>query len=219
MKKTLFLCAIFQTIFSFGQAYIIDKRHPESPIVSPYEFTGILYGSKIEGTNYIKVSEFSLDNEITKRIQNQIKEKKNSIDEQFKRVYELIETSNRECYLRPGHLEGIICSLFDSSQNNNITFRLGLLDLAINCVGKNNVKQIDKDILCAVQETWICNRYQSERLKEDNLTLEWVFSLFARKEAFEAMGWKPMYDDGTKPKEPIKKQEPEIDPDEITITF
>ena len=122
----------------------------------------------------------------------------------------------------------------DSVQSTNLTHeqimkkkkesaiaRLGLLDLAINRLGKNKVKQIDIDILMAVYVLWICDGdgRQDERLKEDNLTLEWVFSLFARKEAFEATGWKPMYDDGTVPKEPVQKEEPEIDPDEITITF
>ena len=99
--------------------------------------------------------------------------------------------------------------------------RLGLLDLAINHIGKNNTKQVDIDILEAVKIMWICggDRRQDERLKTDNLTKEWVFSLFARKEAFKAMGWEPMYDDGTMPKEPVEKEEPEIDPDEITITF
>ena len=78
-----------------------------------------------------------------------------------------------------------------------------------------------EDILEAVKIMWICggDRRQDERLKTDNLTKEWVLSLFARKEAFKAMGWEPMYDDGTMPKEPVQKEEPEIDPDEITITF
>ena len=122
----------------------------------------------------------------------------------------------------------------DSVQSTNLTpeqimkkkkesaiARLGLLDLAINRLGKNNAKQIDIDILLAVYELWLCDGdgRQDERLKEDNLTQEWVFSLFARKEAFEATGWEPMYDDGTMPKEPVQKEEPEIDPDEITITF
>ena len=99
--------------------------------------------------------------------------------------------------------------------------RLGLLDLAINHIGKNNTKQVDIDILEVVKIMWICDGdlCQEERLKEDNLTIEWVLSLFARKEAFKAMGWEPMYDDGTVPKEPVQKEEPEIDPDEITITF
>lgn len=99
--------------------------------------------------------------------------------------------------------------------------RLGLLDLAINHIGKNNTKQVDIDILEAVKIMWICDGdlCQDERLKEDNLTIEWVFSLFARKEAFKAMGWKPMYDDGTEPKEPVKKEEPEMDSEEITISF
>lgn len=122
----------------------------------------------------------------------------------------------------------------DSVQSTNLTpeqimkkkkesaiARLGLLDLAINRLGKNREKEIDRDILMAVYVLWLCggDRRQDERLKEDNLTIEWVFSLFARKEAFEATGWKPMYDDGTEPKEPAKKEEPEMDPEEITISF
>ena len=103
----------------------------------------------------------------------------------------------------------------------NAIARLGLLDLAINRLGKNKEKQIDIDILMAIDAMWLSRgcTHQDERLKTDNLTKEWVFSLFARKEAFKAMGWEPMYDDGTMPKEPVQKEEPEFDPDEITITF
>ena len=105
--------------------------------------------------------------------------------------------------------------------------RLGLLDLAINHIGKNNTKQVDIDILEAVKIMWICDGdlCQEERLKEDNLTIEWVLSLFARKEAFKAMGLKPMYEDKTTKLEEDEEQQqkpslPTYPEDEdITISF
>ena len=263
MKKILFLLLVIQSIFGYGQYDYFKIEQPTTKYDSPYMFDVTLYGYKKENGNYIrieksikKIEAFSYENETTIRVLKEIEANRQFIDERFKRVYELIDISNKNNYLRPGHLLGTIrvsiiplekkmiriikeegkpiMTKEDSVQSTNLTpeqimkkkkesaiARLGLLDLAINRLGKNNAKQIDIDILLAVYELWLCDGdgCQDERLKEDNLTLEWVFSLFARKEAFEATGWKPMYDDGTVPKEPVQKEEPEIDPDEITITF
>ena len=263
MKKILFLLLVIQSFFGYGQYYYFKIEKPTTKYDSPYMFDVTLYGYKKENGNYIrieksikKIEAFSYENETTIRILKEIEANRQFIDERFKRVYELIDVSNKNNYLRPGHLEGLIrvsiiplekkmlriikeegkpiMTKEDSVQSTNLTpeqimkkkkesaiARLGLLDLAINRLGKNKVKQIDIDILMAVNELWLSEGdfRQDERLKEDNLTLEWVFSLFARKEAFEATGWKPMYDDGIVPKEPVQKEEPEIDPDEITITF
>ena len=263
MKKILFLLLVIQSIFSYGRYRCFNIEKPTTKYDSPYMFDVTLYGYKNENGNndsieksIKKIEEFSYENETTIRILKEIEANRQFIDERFKRVYELIDVSNKNNYLRPGHLEGLIrvsiiplekkmiriikeegkpiMTKEDSVQSTNLTpeqimkkkkesaiARLGLLDLAINRLGKNNAKQIDIDILLAVYELWLCDGdgCQDERLKEDNLTLEWVFSLFARKEAFEATGWKPMYDDGTMPKEPVQKEELEIDPEEITISF
>ena len=263
MKKILFLLLVIQSIFGYGQYDYFKIEQPTTKYDSPYMFDVTLYGYKKENGSYIqieksikKIEPFSYENETTIRVLKEIEANRQFIDERFKRVYELIDVSNKDNYLRPGHLLGQIrvsivplekkmlriikeegkptMTKEDSVQSTNLTpeqimkkkkenaiARLGLLDLAINRLGKNKAKQIDIDILMAVNELWLSDgdRRQDERLKEDNLTLEWVFSLFARKEAFEATGWKPMYDDGTMPKEPVQKEEPEIAPDEITITF
>ena len=198
-----------------------------------------------------KINLFDFEDETTQRVLKQIDENRELINDRFKNIYKLIEESNKQNYLRPGFLVGSIRWLMKPTKKNGVTIddsgmkkysympiemtpqqadklkkdnniaRLGLLDLAINHIGKNNIKQVDSDILNAVEIIWVCggDLCQEERLKEDNLTIEWVLSLFARKEAFEALDWKPMYDDGTEPKEPVQKEELEIDPDEITITF
>ena len=263
MKKILFLLLVIQSIFGYGQYDNFKIEQPTTKYDSPYMFDVTLYGLKKENGNYFsieksikKIEAFSYENETTIRVLKEIEANRQFIDERFKRVYELIDISNKNNYLRPGHLLGTIrvsivplekkmiriikeegkpiMTKEDSVKSTNLTpeqimkkkkesaiARLGLLDLAINRLGKNNAKQIDIDILLAVYELWLCDGdgCQDERLKEDNLTLEWVFSLFARKEAFEATGWKPMYDDGTEPKEPVKKEEPEMDSEEITISF
>jgi hypothetical protein len=263
MKKILFLLLVIQSIFGYGQYDYFKIEKPTTKYDSPYMFDVTLYGYKEENGNYIrieksikKIEPFSYKNETTIRVLKEIEANRQFIDERFKRVYELIDVSNKNNYLRPGHLEGQIrvsiiplekkmlriikeegkpiMTKEDSVQSTNLTpeqimkkkkesaiARLGLLDLAINRLGKNREKEIDRDILMAVYVLWLCggDRRQDERLKEDNLTVEWVFSLFARKEAFEATGWKPMYDDGTVPKEPVQKEEPEMDSEEITISF
>ena len=74
-----------------------------------------LKGLKKENGNYFsieksikKIEAFSYENETTMRVLKEIEANRQFIDERFKRVYELIDVSNKDNYLRPGHLEGQI---------------------------------------------------------------------------------------------------------------
>lgn len=254
MKKILFLFAIFQVIYLYGYIDVLKIEKPSVANADIYEFVVIIYDHDKSERKQIMVKKFSFEDETTKRILKQIADNRTFINERFKKVYEQIEQSNKDGYLRPYQLVHLIQRAIEPKKfkvhsirkegrplfievcedkpkdltpeqismikKENMIARLGLLDIAINHFGKN-IKDVDKDIYYAIKETWIYDgdNKEQDRLKEDNLTIEWVFSLFARKEAFEATGWKPMYDDGTESKEPVKKEEPEMDSEEITISF